>query len=330
MFRTVLRYAALLFWLALAVLISWPFVMTSRALHDKGIVIPAKIYHKSEYVSFRESGWELKRDLTFQYTVPETRGTSFLTIHPDAQTYDAIRTGQAVRVRYLQRQDLPDVPGAKLLWELHASTAAEPIDVQGISRMAPLLTPGAIRVYQVLGGIVVMLVCWKVTGIKGYAWAAGAGGALLVGLLLYGDFPRRTPAPAVGVKSASARVVSLSELDRIFSGRRTRGFDAEQPVDVVGVEFVPEGRSEPVVAVDLIDQGSLPGLQEKAEVMVKYEAATPRVAYIDGATRHFPERNFNGLIIDIAIYIGVLVLIYWVCTAIARAFRRFTTRLVRR
>ena len=58
---------------------------------------------------------------------------------------------------------------------------------------------------------------------------------------------------------------------------------ADQPVDVVSVEFVPEGRTEPVMAVDLIDRGSVSGLKEKAGVNVDYEAASPRIAYLAGA-----------------------------------------------
>ena len=66
---------------------------------------------------------------------------------------------------------------------------------------------------------------------------------------------------------------------------------ADQPIDVVGVEFIPEGRTEPVVAVDLIDRGSVPGLKEGSTAPIRYESESPRTAYLDGATRTFPSRN---------------------------------------
>src|SRR5204863_5732725 len=83
---------------------------------------------------------------------------------------------------------------------------------------------------------------------------------------------RPTPAPSLDVRRAAGHVKSIGRIDKLFSGSRSRGVLADQPVDVVGVEFVPEGSTEPVVAVDLIDRGSVQGLTEHSAVTLRYEA----------------------------------------------------------
>ena len=44
---------------------------------------------------------------------------------------------------------------------------------------------------------------------------------------------------------------------------------------------------------------SVPGLKENAEVPVEYEAASPRTAYIIGASRGFVARNLTGVEIQV-------------------------------
>src|SRR6478672_2241286 len=100
--------------------IARPFMMASRALDEHGITIPGRIYHKSETLKIVYSDWELSRDATIQYDIPETGGVSFFDVHPDVPQYDALHTGQAVEVRYLRRRDVPQVPMARFLREIHA------------------------------------------------------------------------------------------------------------------------------------------------------------------------------------------------------------------
>ena len=53
-----------------------------------------------------------------------------------------------------------------------------------------------------------------------------------------------------------------------------------------------------MVAVDLIDQGSVNGLAEHAQVSVDYESATPRVAHVRGARREFARKNLKGVLVQ--------------------------------
>src|SRR6266545_5409929 len=78
-----------------------PFVMTSRALDERGITISGRISHKSETVRVTYSGWERSHDVTIEIPVPETGGVSYVNVHPDMQQYDSLHTRQMVELRYL-------------------------------------------------------------------------------------------------------------------------------------------------------------------------------------------------------------------------------------
>src|SRR3979490_1009677 len=119
-------------------------------------------------------------------------------------------------------------------------------------------------------------------------------------------------------------VKSLGKIDRLFEGAHERGIMADQPVDVVGVEFVPDGRTGPVVAVDLIDHGSVPGLKEQSTVTFEYEGTSPRTAYIDHATRTFPKRNFSGIVLWGLLSLATLIALVAAGQWISKAFNRLT------
>jgi hypothetical protein len=119
-------------------------------------------------------------------------------------------------------------------------------------------------------------------------------------------------------------VKSIDRMDRLFSGAHTKGWDADQPVAVVGVEFVPAGRTEAVLAVDLIDAGSIPGLQEKSAVGIDYEAGHPRTAYLQKASRRFVSRNVAGIVRQGLACLVVLIVFYAVVYFLPRAFHRLT------
>src|SRR4030088_98732 len=86
--------------------LSMPFVMTSRAVDEHGITIPGRIHHKSETIRVLYSSWALSCDATIEYTVPESRTTSFFAVYLGTQQYDALHPHRGVEVRYLPRRDL--------------------------------------------------------------------------------------------------------------------------------------------------------------------------------------------------------------------------------
>jgi hypothetical protein len=302
--------------------LAMPFVMTSRALDERGISIPGRIYHKSEYIKVTYSGWERSRDATIEYTVPESGGVSFFDVYPEEQQYDAMHVPQTVQVRYLLHRDVPNVPMAGFLWEMHALPTVRLISEQNTSKLRALMTPGVRLAGQVLGVLAGLFILWLITRWRPLAWATGTGAAVGLGLLLWYEFPRPTPVPSVDVRRGSAHVKSVHRIDKLFAGRRTRGIAADQPIDVVGLEFVPDGRTEPVVAVDLIDRGSVPGLKEQGTVAIQYETHFPRTAHIDGARRTFPERNFSGAVLQGVLSLAVLIGFVAVVQLVGKAFKR--------
>src|SRR5437899_10973359 len=136
-----LRGLMLLLLVLVAGSIAIPFVTTSRALEEHGIILPGSVYHKDEYVRIVDSGWELSRTVTIQYTVPESSSITFFEVHPDVARYASLHLKQAVDVRYLQRKDLPALPGVNFLSQLHALPTARLADASGTSRLAALQTP---------------------------------------------------------------------------------------------------------------------------------------------------------------------------------------------
>src|SRR5262249_16018219 len=58
--------------------------------------------------------------------------------------------------------------------------------------------------------------------------------------------------------SASATVVKVNHFTQVvLSTRRSDHYDTPQPFDIVQFSFTPQGLSDPVVAVDAVDSGSV-------------------------------------------------------------------------
>jgi hypothetical protein len=300
-----------------------PFVMTVRVREERGITLRGRVYHKSETVSVSYSGWQLHREATIEHPFPETGGVSFFGVQPDELQYDSLRTGQPVDVRYLRRRDLPKLPLTDILWQIHALPIAA-LQSPRISRLSGLRSPGAMLAARLAGGLLMLVVLWAVTRARALGWVVAAAVAGGVVWLFIQDFPRATPDPNVAVRHGIARVQSISHIDSLFEGSRTRGFDAEQPIDIVGVEFIPEGRTEAVVAVDLIDRGSL-AIKEGATAPIEYEANSPRTAHLAGAKRTFPVRNFHGAVVQCALSLGLLLGGLAITEWIRRRWRRLTS-----
>lgn len=313
------RAIILLLWGAAAFVVVLPFMMTARAREERGILLPGRVDRKSEALSIRYGDWRLRREAVIQYRAPDA-GASLLYVEPNEAQYDTLRTGQAVQLRYLLRRDVPNVPLAGFFWQLHALPVAA-LESPPISWLSSVLTPGVILGARLLAGLLALVAIWRITRAALAAWAVGAVIACGIVWLFVQGFPRATPAPRTSVRHATAHVQSISHIDALFDGQRSRGLDANQPIDVVAFEFLPEGRTDPVVAVDLIDRGSVP-VQVESAVAIDYEANSPRTAYLAAATRTFPARNFQGAVVQCALVLGVLLTALLIIEWIRRRIRR--------
>lgn len=100
-----------------------------------------------------------------------------------------------------------------------------------------------------------------------------------------------------------ATVRAIHRVDRVWGGRRTKAEDAVQPYDIVELEFAPSGAAGPVVAVDLVDAGSVPGLAQGAQLRIHYSVEDHRWAQLDTASRTYYWKNMRsfGIIMIVAV-----------------------------
>jgi hypothetical protein len=264
--------------------------------------------------------------VTIEYTPPDGAGVAFFDTQLDPETYDAFQKGQRVTVHYLQPRDLPRIPLAGALGEMRILPVARLAGRTFFTPFETLRSGLAGRVLQWIAAAVILLVVWRKAGWPRFAFAVAGCVAAAVFAMLIEDFPKPTPAPSRQVLQGSGRVLSIGRIDRIFSGQRSRGINLEQPIEVVGIEFVPAARTEPVVAADLIDAGSLPALKEGAILPIDYEASSPRVARLQAASRDFPSRNFRGIlmtgVLSVALLAGFFGFLLWA----DRAWKRLLAR----
>jgi hypothetical protein len=299
-----------LIWLVLilgAGLVTAPFLLSSLATDERGVTIPGHVFAKSETISTHYSTWTRTAEITFRYEPPDGAGDQFYKATPALAVYDALRIGDTVKLHYLRRADVPAVPGAAVLHELHALPMVRLADQRTFSNLQRSVSGKAGSMIGLAAGMIVGLVILKKTGSPAFKWAFGVAVAAGLLLLFFYDFPKPTPTPINGLRRSQARVKSIDHINKIFAGTHSRGMFAEQPADVVALEFVPAGRAEPVVAVDLIDSGSVAGLKETAPLAITYEAGDPRIAHIDSGKRTFVSKNLAGMVVEGLLSLGVLI-----------------------
>jgi hypothetical protein len=94
----------------------------------------------------------------------------------------------------------------------------------------------------------------------------------------------RTAAPTIATGPQRVAIATVRSINSRHWGRS----------ETIDLAFVPEGRAEPVIAVDEIDVASVGGLAKNGAVKVVYPIANPRLALISGATRNFRWRDPLG------------------------------------
>lgn len=290
-------------------LVTLPFLVSSLYIDQRGVTIPGHITYKREFLSTRYGSLKRRAQITVEYWKPDGSGAGFLDVPLADAEYDASHVGQAVSLHYLRPQDVPQLPMVNVLRQMQLLPTVHLANKSTFSAPALLWTSQDTVIVAVTAAMALLLIVWRLARVPGLQWAVAA--CVVGGLtaLQIADFYRPMPAPTVQLRHAIGHVTSLERVNRLFNGSRRRGFVATQPLQIAAVEFTPEGRADPVMAVDLIDAGSVPGLKEKASVPVVYEGSSPRTAYVQGATRTFAVRNVVGLCQQGA-WIAAMVLVF--------------------
>src|SRR4051812_41956470 len=170
---------------AVAAFLAWPFVAASRALEEHGIVLAGRVYQKSETVAIHYSGWEVSREITIEYPLPETGGVSFFAVKADAERFDGFHVKQPVSVRYLLHRDVPKTPLSEFWWQVHALPTVRLAAADG---MYTRLTPGMVLAGKAVGALAILFVLWRITRSSLLGWAvaagvaAGGGGVVVCGV----------------------------------------------------------------------------------------------------------------------------------------------------
>jgi hypothetical protein len=320
-----LRGLLMILFVGVAALITLPFLMSSLYIDQRGVVISGNVYSKREDAIVQYSTWYRSCEVTFEYWAPDEPGVSFLKVELPPDQYDRFSKGQQVQLHYLRPQDVPDLPLVKPLRATGLLPKARLAGQRVFSGFVVRANQVSLPVMAALAGSVLLLIGWRLTRLPGFQWAVVTCVLGVLALVLISEFPLPTERPSAAVRTAAGKVKSVGRIYRLFSGSRTRGEIAAQPVNVVGAEFVPEGRLETVLAVDLIDERS-PGLQPGAVVAVEYELAAPRTAHLQGVTRNFPRRNLAGIAATLSLYTALLLGFLFATHYLERGWKRLLNR----
>jgi hypothetical protein len=316
-----LRGLLILLVVGVSALITLPFLMSSLYIDQRGVEISGHVYSKREDAIVQNSTWYRSCEVTFEFWAPEESGVSFLKVELPPDQYDSFSQGQEVQLHYLRRQDVPDLPLVKPLRSMGLLPRARLARQRAFSGFMLAANRIGLPVLGASAGSVLLLILWRLSRLPGFQWAALAGVLGVVTLVLFSEFPLPTDRPSAAVRIAAGKVKSVDRIHRLFSGSRTKGELAAQPVSVVGAEFVPEGRHDPVLAVDLIDEKSVV-LKPGAIVGLEYELAAPRIAHLQGATRDFPRRNLSGIVMMLAVYGALLLGVLFGAHYLGRLWKR--------
>ncbi len=133
-------------------------------------------------------------------------------------------------------------------------------------------------------------------------------------------FPRSPRGPWRETTAVISEVTHVTE----YSTRRN-SVQLPWPFDIVQLSFKPDGRDQPVIAVDVVEAASAPGLVKGGTVQIVWPEDDPRSAKIKWARPGSPWANwFYGLGEILAI--GAVVIAFFVVIGLRRRRRRSKER----
>ncbi|AHG91731.1 hypothetical protein J421_4194 [Gemmatirosa kalamazoonensis] len=256
------------FFVLCAVLVLGP----SLWLDANGHVSRARVERKREDVRIASDGAWTRAFLLDVAPAGETSPIT-PTVSVDEARYDRLRVGDTVRVR--------TVACCPIFARL-----ADRSTLDWMRDLAPMVLHGGRWVIWLVGGIAVL----AFAGRRGTAFLLAAAVAWGVAALAL-DRATPGPLPNDGPLRAAARVHAVRTVEYALSTSRRDDFELPQPYDVAELAFVPAPGADTVVAVDAVDDGTMPQLVMGGTVPVRFDPARPRAATIDGGDRSYVDRN---------------------------------------
>lgn len=270
--------------LLLTIIVVGAFLGLSLYLDAKSIPTPGEVTTKRETINFgsrRSDSWSRRTAVEVRYQPVGHYAPLTANITVDLATYDRLHVGSPVVVRY------PDDPRFRDFLFLPLAR----LDGQTTwTVIRTALPPGTGRVVLLVLGALVLLKLWTwLRGrVRGLGWLLVA---YLLGAALFLFFPWPDRAESGPRDTALATVRSIRPVHYLPGSRGRRGSTLLQPYDFVVLEYVPQGRADPVVTVDAVDAGSVLGLAPGRTIAVNYVVGDVRSASIEGGRRTYRQRN---------------------------------------
>jgi hypothetical protein len=282
--------------IVLALLLA-PFIGPPLYLEIAGTSTPGTITVKQEVIFVRSEIWmrHLLVDVSYQPAGSGMEAGS-VDIAVDAETYDSLRVGQPVRIRYISHPMLSTIRGLTTS-RLETQWPFESF----LHRMGPFI------IGTIIGVLIWLALLYVVTKWRHW-WLGLLFFTYMFGAVVIMGSGWPGPAPAGPYADGAATVRAFHLIDRVWGGRNTPAEDAVQPYTIVELRFVPAGKVDPVIAIDRIDAGSVAGIEMGAEIPIRYNIDNPRWAEIDGAARTYYWKNLRsfGMIALIVLFAIVL------------------------
>ena len=251
----------------------------------RGVVASGEVVRKKEYMRVRGRSWSRHLELAVRYVAEPSSGPTLSDIAVDEATFDRFRVGFPVSVCYPPASWLTrlDLAGARLV-DQPART--------GTRRVLGPLFRGELPLAATVLLEFALIVLWRRTR----SWLAAMGAAvtaLAIFTLVYA--PHIPPAPTGPLGRARALVRDVNRVTELGPRREEVPSKAFAGYQLVQLAFVPQAVGDSVVAMDAIDDGSVPGLAPGARVAITYSLTDPRAARVDGARRTFARTNLMGI-----------------------------------
>lgn len=266
------------------------FYAGSLYLDAAGLVAKAAVAIRDErigYVNRIPGGWNRSFFAAVRFDAPDGPAQAMLWL--DEPTFDALHVNDVVEIRYVG-------------WFPH------------VARLTSTSTRGLVPFrFLAMGGLaaVAAMLLWR--ALRRRPVALGIAGVAAVALFLYAWWmpaPWETPL-AEPIATTDAEVYQIRDVTISFlSGDEYGSIDAPQPWQLVELHFVPEGRDQPVKALDGVDAGSVSGLRRGARVPIAYSRHSPRDVRLAG-TRTYRWREWQALgefLLWILVVVGALML----------------------
>jgi hypothetical protein len=275
-------------------------------LDTVGTLTTGTVYAKREMIWVHYGDWSRDLEVLATYYRNGEPFPSRTGCQVTEETYDSLRVGSPVAVRYLPSRALRDQPfiPASRLADCTVYTAFK-------RRSAQIGKWGAI-----VGAFVALVLLWRLLKIRLAGWLALCYAGVI---FAYIAIPNTEPVP-VHARSATATVQNVTTISTMLEGDNNEGIDLAHPYQIVELSFKPDGVNDSVVAVDKIDLDSVPGLQKGSTVPITYDALRPRIARLNGGTRSFPAHAVMTAALCFAAFLGLLS-VWWI---ISSAFQKLS------